>query len=815
MKATYEQFLVSKHPAPVASGFEPEHPINPKLFPFQADIVRWALRLGKAACFADTGLGKTGIQLVWSQSVCDHTGGDALILAPLSVARQTQREGVKFSVEVTVCRTQADVRPGVNVTNYEMLKHFDPSKFTSVVLDESSILKSYTGKTKIEIIDAFRDTLFKLACTATPSPNDHIELGNHADFLDVPGAGEMLARWFVNDTMEAGNYRLKGHAEKDFWKWVASWAVSISNPSDLGYSDEGFILPPLNVHEEIVEVDTSENAGGFLFRMPDLSATSIHREMRLTAADRAKRAFEIFNRSPEEHWVIWCNTDYEQDEVDRLFGNSAFSIRGKTPPAKREAYLDAWFSGERKVLVAKGKMFGWGVNWQHCHKTVMVGVSYSYELMYQLIRRFWRFGQTSPVDVHVVLAETEAPVLRSIVVKQQAHESMKSSMSAATSGAGLLAGPGDRRLVKVQESAVKGNGWKMMLGDNCKRVKIDVGSETVGLTVSSLPFENLYIYSDSEADVGNSKDSAEFFEHMGYLIPELLRVTIPGRLCIMHCKHLPLYRGRDGEAGVRDFPGEVIRAFTTSGWTLHSPPVVIWKDPVTEMQRTKNHGLLYKVVCKDSSASRVGMPDYLCVFRKPGSSLVSDSPVCNGSNPERFDHYVGMEPPDPNAVRSARILHQDPDASEESTFARYIPPDKNGRWSKVNPFPPGSEDFRLWSIAAWQRYASPVWMDINQMDVLSYRQARGENDERHICPLQLDVIERCIHLWSNPGDLVLDPFAGVGSTCKVAIDCGRRALGIELKPSYWKQSVLNCKAAEREQAAPDLFAAETAELSTV
>lgn len=795
----YQDFLRSKRLQVHRAGFEPSVPLNPALKPFQADIVRWALRLGRAAIFADCGLGKTLMQLEWGRQVFAYRYPAVLLLCPLSVAAQTKREAEKFGIDcpVTICRTQADVRNGINITNYEMLKHFDPGYFGGVILDESSILKSFMGTTKRRLIEMFARTPFRTAWTATPAPNDVMELGNHAEFLDVPGHNEMLARWFINDTMEAGAYRLKGHAEADFWRWVASWAVSLSKPSDLGYSDEGYELPPLRVHHEVVDVDVVEGReSGYLFRMPSLSAVGMHDEKRLTAEARAARVAELVRSKPGS-WVVWTDTNYEADALKAALPEAS-ELRGDEPVSAKTAKIEAFADGRERIIITKPKIASLGLNWQHAANQAFVGLSYSYEAFYQAIRRSWRFGQANEVNAHVVAAETEGEILRAIQTKQREHETMKQAMVRAIAETGLRAdGPG-QVLSPVKEDFAEGRGWTLHMGDNCQSIR-HVADDSVGLIVSSLPFEDLYIYSDSEADMGNSANGEEFFAHMGYLIPQLLRVTKPGRLCVMHCKDLPLYKGRDGAAGLRDFPGEIVKAFESHGWTFHSR-VTIWKDPVTEMQRTKNHGLLYKMLCKDSCNSRQGMADYLLVFRAWKGETFGD-PVTTGG--ERFDHYVGMEPPDAMEVVEACRSHSPMTLSMDRPV--IIPDPKTGRWPKRNPFDPGSEEYRVWSIACWQKYASPVWFDIDQTNVLQYREARDEYDERHICPLQLDVIERCIHLWSNPGDVVADPFSGIGSTGRVAVLQGRKYVGIELKPSYFRQSVRNLAAAEEEINRPSLF----------
>lgn len=421
----YLEFLAGKKIRSPMAGFEPGE-IEAPLFPWQKDIVRWAVRRGRAAIFAHYGLGKTIQQLEWASQVYRHTGGNVLILAPLAVAQQTHREGGKFGYEVQLCRTQADVRPGINVTNYEMLEHFIPQAFAGVVLDEASILKSYMGTTKRKLVEAFSQTPYKLNCTATPAPNDHMEIGNQSEHLGIMPANEMLSRWFINDTMAMGSYRLKGHAEADFWDWVASWAVSLRRPSDLGYPDDGFLLPPLHWIEERVEVDRLTGRGDKLWRDPELNATSLHKEMRLTAPARAKRVADLVNDSGAV-WSVWCNTDYEADELKRLIPD-AVEVRGSEKPAEKERKIIAFSEGRARVIITKSRIAGFGLNWQHCHNTALVGLSYSFEQVHQAIHRHYRFGQLYPVNAHLVLAKTEGNILASFKEKMAAYENMMDNM---------------------------------------------------------------------------------------------------------------------------------------------------------------------------------------------------------------------------------------------------------------------------------------------------------------------------------------------------------------------------------------------------
>ena len=736
----YDVFLASKRITAAPVGFEVKQ-INPMLFDYQRDVVRWALRRGRAAIFSRYGTGKTPMQLEWAWHVREHTGLPVLILAPLGVARQTVREGQKFGIDVTLCRNQSDVRSGINITNYEMLQHFEPQAFGGAVLDESSILKAYDGKTRTQIIEAFSQTPYRLACTATPAPNDHMELGNHAEFLGIMSRTEMLSMFFVHDGGDTSVWRLKGHAESEFWAWVCSWAVMLRKPSDLGYSDEGFELPPLTYHQHTVDVTHQEQgaAGAQLYLMPVEALTLIDRRnaRKVSLIDRVAAAAELVNAS-DEAWLVWCNLNAESEALTKAIPGAVQVTGSDSPDHKDQAAID-FIEGRTRVLVTKPSIFGFGLNFQHCHNAAYVGLSDSFEELDQSVHRIHRYGQTKACHIHIITSELEGAVVRNIERKREDHERMTDQMLEQMKDLNTQAVHGAaREVVEYSADVAVGADWTAHLGD-CVEVVGALESDTIDYSIFSPPFASLYTYSNSERDMGNCKGADEFYEHFVYLARELYRVTKPGRLLSFHCMNLPTTKAHDGYIGIKDFRGDLIRMFESAGFIYHSE-VCIWKDPVTAMQRTKALGLLYKQLKKDSAMSRQGIPDYLVTMRKPG------------------------ENPDP--------VTKDPDE-----------------------FP----------VDLWQRYASPVWFDINPSDTLQKESARDAKDEKHIAPLQLEVIERAIRLWTNPGDLVLSPFMGIGSEGHEAIRLGRRFVGAELKESYWCQAVRNLERAEQLKEQPTLF----------
>jgi superfamily II DNA or RNA helicase len=720
----YSEFLNKKLVSDIDTGIFEDVKLNSHLFDFQKDIVKWSLRRGRAAIFADCGLGKTIIQLEWAHQVNKHTGKNVLILAPLAVALQTKNEGEKFGINVKVCRTQNDVEDGINITNYEMLSHFDISKFIGIVLDESSILKSFTGKTCQEIIESFSNVPFRLACTATPAPNDYMELGNHSEFLGVMKRTEMLSMFFVHDMADTAKWRLKGHAKNKYWKWVSSWAVVIKKPSDLGYEDKGFDLQELKIKVEFVE---SENNSEMLFAMEAQTLEERRNARKSSITARVDKCFDIVN--DKDQYLIWCDYNAEGDQITAKL-NDAVQVAGADKPEEKEKRMIGFANKKERILVSKPSICGFGMNFQSCHNIIFLGLSDSYESYYQAIRRCWRFGQKNEVNVTIIISKAESAVLNNIKRKEKDAQTMGVEMVNFTKNIFIKDNEGQKRShMEYKTREEKGENFTLKLGDCIELIK-GINSDSIHYSIYSPPFASLYTYSNSERDMGNCKNHSEFYDHFRFLAKEMHRVLIPGRLMSFHCMNLPTSKERDGYIGINDFRGELIRIFQAVGFIFHSE-VCIWKNPVTAMQRTKALGLLHKQIKKDSCMSRQGIPDYLVTMRK------------HGDNPERVSH------------------------TGES-------------------FP----------VSLWQQYASPVWMDINPSDTLQKESARENNDERHICPLQLNVIERGIELWTNPKDIILSPFAGIGSEGYQALKMGRKYIGFELKESYFNCAVNNLKKIE-------------------
>lgn len=425
----YKEFIKSKLTEVKASGFDSDvSSYNKNLFDWQRDIVHWALKKGKACLFEDCGLGKTLQQLSFAEEVYKHTGGNVLILAPLAVATQTKNEGLKFGINVTICRKQEDVKDGINITNYEMIDHFDESQFTGIVLDESSILKNSTGATRIALTEKFKDTPYKLCCTATPAPNDFMEIGNHAEFLGIMTQVEMLATYFVHDGKNTSKWRLKGHAKDKFFEWIASWACCMTSPADLGYDGKEYQLPPLTVNEIQVESDNKEQDDGQLLFFAEVAESlSERREARRDSIDRRVEETRRIAEQADGQALIWCDLNDESATLAENIPDSV-EVKGADSDEHKKTAMINFSKGDVKRLISKPKIAGWGMNWQNCNTVIFCGLSDSFESYYQAVRRCWRFGQKKPVDVYIITSEAEISVKQNIERKQREAQQMTAEL---------------------------------------------------------------------------------------------------------------------------------------------------------------------------------------------------------------------------------------------------------------------------------------------------------------------------------------------------------------------------------------------------
>lgn len=723
----YKSFLKTKFNYGYVDGFK-DISIPNKLFEFQKKITEWACIKGRGAIFADTGLGKTFMQLVWADNVVKQTGKKVIIFAPLSVNEQTIEESHKININVS--RYDTHNTTNIKICNYENLKKINPTDYVGIVLDESSILKSIDGKTRSALIEFAQGIQYRLACTATPAPNDISEIANHTEFLGIMKREEMLSKYFVNRQNKGTGWEVKGHAIDAFYKWMASWAMFIKYPSDLGFKDDGFRLPEMEIIGHYSKYEFKKQDELFNSKLKGLEdRIAIRKEtMRL----KAEKIAELVNKENKQS-IIWCGLNDEAVILKSIIDESV-NLQGSDKDESKIQKIKDFKSGKIRVLLTKPKIAGMGLNFQNCHNVHFIGLSDSYESYYQCIRRCYRFGQKEKVKVHIWLAGQETDILANVKRKERAAQGISSNVIKYICGYEqdeLSATKHERDYYKMDGK--KTNDYNVFLGDSCEKLK-DIETNSVDFSVFSPPFAALYTYSPSDRDLGNCSDNKEFFIHFSFIIKELLRVVKIGRLVAVHCMNLPTKKARDGYIGLVDFRGDIIRAFQKERFIYHSE-VCIQKNPQVAAIRTHAKGLMFKQLHKDSSDSRQGLADYICVFKKPGESEV---PIKSDINNEE-----------------------------------------------------------------WIKFAHPIWTDIRETNTLNARVAKSEKDEKHMCPLQLDVIDRCIRLWSNRGETVLSPFMGIGSEGHQAIMLDRKFKGIELKEEYYKTAIQNLNSASSSKY--DLF----------
>lgn len=728
----YEKLLKSKEKRVIESGFDvSESELNPKLFDFQKFCVKKMLKIGKGAVFAGCGNGKTNISLEWAQKVAERENKPVLILAPLSVSRQTIKEGEKFGYKVDRYKSMTD-ETKIAITNYEQIENIEIDRFVGIVLDESSILKNFTGHYKNLLIEKFKKTPYKLCCTATPSPNDLNEIGNHSEFLDILDSQDMRSKWFVREE-GMNNYRLKGHAKKDFYGWIASWAIMFENPADIGFIETGklFKLPKLNLYS--YEINTQHD-DGTLFSIGIVNATNFNSELRKTKNERLQLASELAKKA-DGQVLIWIKQNEEGDILKKLLPE-AVEVRGSDSDELKESRLLDFADGKFKILISKAKICGYGMNFQNCGTQIFASPDFSFENYYQQVRRSYRFGRNQEVDIHLIITDTMQNTRTIIEKKQKQFEEMVKEMNRNINENkyGLL---NDYEYKEYRDDNVF-----LMKGDTTIEIK-RIPDNSVDLIIFSPPFSSLFTYSNYVHDMGNNESHEDFFKQYSFLLKELYRILKPGRLMCCHTKDLGVYKNSSGYTGMYDFTGEHTRAVLAENFKLHSK-ITIWTDPVLEMQRTKTQRLLYKQVTTDSSKTGIGMAEYITIFKKWEGNEEDWEPITN--------------------------LNKD-------------------------NFP----------LEVWQKWASPVWMDIKRTDVLTASEGTAMGDEKHICPLQLEVIHRLVNLWSNEGEVIFTPFLGIGSEVYEAVKNGRKGIGCELKDSYFDVAVKNVKKAIQVKNQKTLF----------
>jgi len=715
IKNSYKKFLKNKVKQFINSGFDINaNELNKNLFDFQKHIVKIALKKGRFSIFADCGLGKTLMQLSWANAVFNKTSKKVLILCPLSVVQQTIKEAKKFKINLD----------SFDIQNFDQLKNIDCSIYSGVVLDESSILKGKDGKLSKLIINSFIKTPYKLCCTATPSPNDHMELGQHSEFIGAMSYLEMLAMFFVHDGGQTSKWRLRKHAQDDFWNYVCTWSISLDNPKSLGFNGDNYKLPEIEYIEHIIPVENNTNT---LFGDVAVSATDLHKDLKRSLNNRIYKTVELVNNSNKQ-WIVWTLKNDEANQLNKVINNS-INVQGSNTAKYKADNLNGFANNEFKVLITKTSIASFGMNYQNCCNMIFTSYDFKFEAFYQAVRRCYRFGQNNKVRVHILVPESQINVRKTILEKEKKHKLMIKEMSNYSSMTDYKL---NKSNIMIKNKEVKTDSYHLINGD-CVTESNKIKDNAADLIIFSPPFAELYVYSDKSEDMGNVSNYIEFENHFKYLIPNLKRILKPGRICAVHCMDLPIQKGKEGYIGLRDFSGMLIKWFTENNFIYHAK-TTIWKNPVTEMQRTKALGLLHKTIKKDSVMSRVGIPDYILFFRNEGDNLKP-------------------------------IEHQD----KSEILPNFLPVD------------------------LWQKYASPVWYDVDYKRTLQYRSGRDGNDEKHICPLQLDTIERIIHLYSNENETVFSPFGGIGSEGFQALKMNRKSISIELKESYFKLNANNHK----------------------
>lgn len=821
--STYQDFLQAKIKLAEKHGFDiSQDEIHPLLKPHQKAVVQWNVKGGRRADFLSFGLGKTLIQLETARQVIKHKGGNALFVCPLGVKHEFSRDGKKIGIESIQYITTTDkITEGQSfyITNYERVRKgdIDPTKFQVVCFDEASILRGLDTQTVEMLMDEFKSIPFRFVCTATPSPNRFLELTGYADFLGIMDRGQILTRFFKRDSTTAGNLTIYERREKEFWYWMSSWACFVTKPSDLGFDDTGYDLPPIKIHRHLVSFDRQlkvdkRNGQVGLFADASKSLPDASKEKRDSLPHRVKKMQEILGGSPDENFVIWHHLESERAEIQKSIGKECRSVYGSQDVDEREDYLIGFSEGKYKYLSTKPQIAGSGCNFQYyCHKAIFIGIDYKFNDFIQAVHRIYRFMQQNEVEVHIIYTDAEEQILKTLEQKWANHLHLQNEMTSIIQAHGLnseLYKEDLKREMFTGRKVAHGQNWTAINNDNVEEVKT-MKDNSVGLIVTSIPFGNHYEYSENYNCFGHNETNEEFFKQMDFLTPELHRVLIPGRICAVHVKDRIRYSYMTGTSftSIEPFSDDTSRHFRKHGFHLMGR-ITITTDVVQENNQTYRLG--WSEQCKDGSKMGVGLPEYLLLFRKEPSvndNAYSDIPVRKSKeeytrarwqlDAHAFWKSNGERLVDTELLRKLDLsdvlkIWKELDTNETYDFEKHVEIceklDAIGKLpSSFMAIPPVSNTLE-------------VWDDIVRMNTLNTIQAQ-KGSEKHICPLQLDLIARCIERFSNKGEEVLDPFGGIMSVPYQAVKMGRYGRGIELNSEYWGDGIKHLKSVELKQKA--------------
>lgn len=826
---TYHEFLESKMVIAPETGFDIDPAeVNPNLLPHQRDAVVWAVHGGKRALFESFGLGKSNQQLEFCRIVAEHENGQALIVVPLGVKQEFVRDAVEllgWDYEPPYVRNMEEIRnhqEKVLITNYERVRDgdIDPSYFIATSLDEASVLRSFGSKTYQTFLDKFRNVRYKMVATATPSPNKYKELIHYAGYLDVMDTGQALTRFFQRDSTKANNLTLYPHKEDEFWLWVSSWALCIQKPSDLGYDNTGYELPKMDVRYHRLETnltDAGVDRDGQVKMIRDaaLSLSDAAREKRESISARVAKAKEIVDSDPEAHFILWHDLEAERHEIKKQIPE-AVEVYGSLDIDIREKRTIDFSEGDIRILATKKEISGSGCNFQrHCHRAVFVGIDYEFNDFIQAIHRIYRFLQEEKVIIDIIYMESEEEILKALKEKWRRHNEMQERLAGLMRHYGLnnqIIIKKMERSIGVDRTEISGRHFKIFHNDTIEETA-NLPENSIDLIVTSIPFSNHYEYTPSYNDLGHNEDTDRFFQQMDYLAPSLLRCLKPGRIYACHTKDRVMFGNATG-TGMPTI--EPFHALTIQHYMKHGFQYIGMITVVTDVVRENNqtYRLGWTEQCKDGSKMGIGCPEYILLFRKlpsDHSKAYADTPVTKSKDEYtraqwQIDAHAFWRSSGNRLITKDEIMNTPVDMLQKvyRDYSRENIYDYSEHLELAKKLDAEGHLPATFMVVAPGSWTGEVWDDVNRMRTLNSEQVRNRR-QMHVCPLQLDIVERLINRYSNPGETVYDPFGGIMTVPYMAVKMGREGMATELNPDYFRDGLGYLRQADAERDVPTLF----------